>query len=132
MARIFFKDKRGYTFQLIVINAPWGDGDYNTIQTAEVVQETFAQSNRCLNLIDIGTVTLDFSVNGRTGSCIQCGQCCVNCSHLVVLGPGIGKKNGTRCNIYDRLLYEGLKGCVSYPAEPYEIANCPACGFKFA
>lgn len=131
MASIRFKDKNGCCFLLYVTNAPWGEGCYNTPETAEVIQQTFAASDRCLNTINVGNVILDFSVNGRTGACIQCGQCCVNCADLVVLGPGIGKKNGTRCRIYDSLLYEGRKGCMNFPSEVAEISSCPACGFSF-
>ena len=156
MSSIRFKNKYGDCFILYVTNASWGEGDYNTSETAIVVPPTLINSGRCVGTIDIptpeGFLTLDFNLNGRTGSCNQCGQCCAHlitqcpapgkcchivdgiyhhCKHLQIKGPGIGKKNGTACAIFNSLLYEGYKQCLAWPAEKWEIANCPACGFRF-
>jgi hypothetical protein len=155
MPSIRFKDKNGNCFILYGQTASWGTGD---IQTAPVVQETITGENRCSNSL---TVTVDgsprtiyFNTNGRTGSCNQCGQCCSHlastcpygascgrtqivglyhaCPHLIVGPQGIGKKNGTTCGIYNRLLYEGYKSCVPFPSEKYEIGSrMTACGYRF-
>ncbi len=157
MPSIRFKDKNGSCFILYGNNASWGTGDFNNPVTAEVVSDTITMCNRCSNSISINTssglVTLYLNLNGRTGSCNQCGQCCSHlastctygascgyskiiglfhcCPNLVASGSGVGKKNGTSCSIYNRLLYEGYKSCVTFPSEVYEIANRPMCGFKF-
>jgi len=156
MSRIRFKDKNGHCFILYVQNASWGDGDYNTPETALTVPQNILVSSRCPETMTFttpqGSFILDFNVNGRMGSCKECGQCCshlittcthpVNCGlmtkglyhccpHLTILGPGIGKKNGTSCVIHASLMYEGYKSCVNFPQEAFEIAKYPACGFRF-
>ena len=156
MASIRFKDKNGNCFLLYVTNASWGTGDYNTPEEAVVVPQTIVNLNRCLGTIVLSTpkgpVTLDFNLNGRTGSCNQCGQCCSHlastcparptccyiidgiyhrCSHLVIRAPGIGKRNGTECGIFNRLLYEGYKQCLAWPSQPNEVEGRPFCGFRF-
>ncbi len=157
MPAIRFKDKNGKCFILYCNVASYGAPDLSDPATARTIDATVASCNRCSNGITLtlveGTFTWTFDVNGRTGSCIQCGQCCSHlastctngascgyskiiglyhaCPHLVKLGPGIGKKNGTECDIYNRLLYEGYKSCVSFPSEAFEIVNRPMCGFTF-
>ena len=158
MPRIVLKDKYGGRFYLHPGTASWGTGNYNTKETAEVVPQAIANSNRCPNSLTVAlgmiTVIMDLSVNGRTGSCNQCGQCCSHlastctygascgrtkiiglyhaCPHLVKLGPGIGKKNGTSCSIYQSLMYEGYKSCVVFPTHKSEIGTrMTFCGFSF-
>lgn len=156
MPRIWFKDKRGAAFHIDVDTASW-TGDYNTPETAETIPQTIVTADRCMNTVTFttpkGTFSIILDVNGRTGSCNQCGQCCSHlitdcqeptscgyvvdgsyhrCQYLTVHGPGIGKKNGTSCSIHSSLLYESLKGCVCYPASPNEITSLmTACGFRF-
>lgn len=129
---MYLKDKDGRTFHLTVV----GETDINTRAQAITVPKNIATSTRCPGTMTIttpstGQVVLDFNVNGRTGSCNQCGECCRNCAYLTVI-TAIGQVNGTSCSIYRNLMYEGCKTCVNFPQEAFEIADCPACGFSFS
>jgi len=153
MPRIWLRDKRGAAFHIIVETAAW-TGDYNTPETAVPVPKSILSVNRNMNSITIGSINIVLDVNGREGSCKQCGQCCSHpvtscphpagncgyplsgeyhkCPHLVLLGPGLGKRDGTSCDIHDSLLYDGLKGCVCFPSSKNEIApHMTACAFRF-
>src|SRR4030042_6665077 len=156
MPTIRFKDKNGNCFILYGQTASWGVGNFNDPKTADVAPEDLSVCNRCSNSLTVNTaqgpVTIYFNLNGRTGACNQCGVCCSHlisacthgkdcgfivsgqyhiCQHLQIKAPGIGKKNGTACGIWNRLLYEGYKSCVTWPSEKFEIAPYPNCGFRF-
>lgn len=140
---------------LVGHTASWGEGDYNdTHNPLELTEDTTITRDKEGNLVitTVQTVlTMTFDVNGRQGGCNRCGQCCSHlisncvgspnckqrtvgnyhcCEHLDVVGI-IGEEGATMCKIRDRLLQEGYKSCVSFPSEKYEIANRPACGYRF-
>ena len=121
-----------------LIHLPIVEPDVNTPDSpVKIPVSTISAADRCLSLnrsvnlsaYGLGTVTLNFNPPGRTGSCNQCGQCCVHCVYLKVKTK-IGKPNGTECSIRSNI-FNVAKGCLLFPQTASEIANCPACGFTF-
>jgi hypothetical protein len=117
--------------------------------------------NRCMsgqytiNIPTIGSVTINLDPIGRSGDCNQCGQCCTHniaacvdllcgyvvdmvngvhkCQYLTILtggNNGLGRNNGTECSIRTNIL-DIFKGCILFPENASQIANCPACTFIF-
>lgn len=157
MPTIWIKDRTGKVFHFTTEIASW-EGGYNTPETA-IPASAVINQNRCINTITIkvgtDTLTMSLAQHGREGACVQCGQCCSHlrelcldpkgkcgylhrgkhhvCEHLIEYPRegGIGAPGGTACNIHDRLLVEGLKGCIVWPEGPGDIAGIPACGMRF-
>jgi hypothetical protein len=104
-----------------------------------------------------GTITLDFTVPGRTGSCNQCGSCCTHpvadcpippdgcgyiydsqyevhkCQYLTINSGAkkLGKPGQTECSIYSTL-FDNYKGCTHGPQVPEDIwAWMTNCGYEF-
>jgi hypothetical protein len=158
MGTMWLQTSNGRLIHLPVVGA-----DVNSPDDAiKVPTSVLATTDRCLsNQIQVvvaghGTVTFDFTIPGRTGTCNQCGQCCShpiascpnpgdcgyildtksgthNCQYLTVLPggqKGIGKVNGTKCSVRDNILNVS-KGCSTFPDRASDVANCPACGFTF-
>lgn len=156
MGKIWFQTSSGKRVYLPVVG-----NDINTPDTA--IATSGVQSlinNRCLSgtfqvvVPTYGTITFDFTVPGRTGSCNQCGQCCGHppanctegancdyvidsksgwhvCQYLEVLGKGIGKSDGTRCTLRATIL-DNMKGCIFFPEKASEIESyMTSCGFSF-
>lgn len=144
-----------------LIHIPVVGPDINTPDSpTKIPASLFAvAANRCLdgqfnvNVPGVGTVTVNLTPPGRSGTCNQCGQCCSHpiasctepggncgyvlvggfhqCPHLTIKARGIGKSNGTECAIRATIL-QTHKGCVLFPQQAIEIAGCPACGFTFS
>jgi len=151
MARIWIsrKDK---IFHLSGEVASW-DGDYNTPATAILVESVTRKSGVLLEIkTDNDILTLDVTPKGRTGGCIQCGQCCSHrredcphkahcdykqigkyhvCEYLIEYprNGGIGKPGGAACAIRDRILIEGRRDCLYNPSDNKWLE--PACGMRF-
>jgi len=158
MPRIWLKSKDGYTFHLTGRSASW-EGDFNTPDNP-VLTRNVLRTDRCVNEIAIqtenGIQLLNLAPEGRTGECVQCGQCCSHpkkscpdpkgkcgyinkgkyhhvCPHLIEYPEkkGIGHPGGTSCEIYGNLL-DGYKGCVLYPSSPDDMQPwMTACGMRF-
>jgi len=104
-----------------------------------------------------GTITFDFTEDGRTGTCNQCGQCCTHpadvcpnpgncrwplrtirgfddfhaCQYLTILKANKwGDPGNTECSIYTDLI-NTFKGCM-YPYEQHEMKpHMTSCGFSW-
>lgn len=160
MGKIWLQTPDGKQIHLPVVGA-----DVNTPDSPVKIPTTvLVTQNRCLSgqvqvTTPTGTITLDFSAPGRTGSCIQCGQCCTHpiancpdaggvcgyvldstrgihkCQYLTINKiqgkDGLGKANGTECSIRATILGT-FKGCTLFPGRPEEKAAwMTACGFTF-
>ena len=104
-----------------------------------------------------GSITFDFDVPGRTGSCNQCGSCCTHpvsacmnpggcgyildtnydvhkCQYLSI-SPGakkLGKAGNTECSIRATIL-DVAKGCALEPSSTSAMyPHMTACGFTFS
>jgi hypothetical protein len=157
MPTIWIKADTGSIFHFTTQIASWV-GVYNTPDTA-IPASCVSISNR--DTVEIKTptetLTMNLAQNGRTGECIQCGQCCSHkikdfpakdkkcgyeqigkhhvCKYLVEYPEkgGIGKPGGTSCRIYSKLLEIGNKTCVLYPESIEDITvSMTACAMRFA
>ena len=101
-----------------------------------------------------GTVTFDFDVAGRTGSCNECGRCCSHpagscsdpdcgyvlnadldyhvCQYLTIFKNNKwGLKDNTECSLGTGLI-NTFKGCTMGPNGPSEMhPHMTNCGFSF-
>jgi hypothetical protein len=149
-----------------LIHLPVVGGDVNSPDDAVKIPTSavMAQANRAVTgQVAIvtpthGTITLDFTVPSRTGSCNQCGSCCCHpvancqaapgpCGYIVhpratnyhvcqylTINPGankLGKPGQTSCSLYSSL-FDNYKGCIHGPQKPVDIWSwMTACGYEF-
>ena len=138
--------------------------DVNTSDNPIIIPSLNPIRNRCFDhdievtLPEFGTFTLAIGVDGRTGSCNQCGECCTHpigncpdesgncgyildtdrgihkCQHLTIKNPNsLGKANGTSCDLSENIL-EIYKGCVLWPQNADEFSQMiwlTNCGYSF-
>ena len=133
MGKIWLQTSNGNLIHLPIV-----EPDVNTPDSpVKIPVSVISAADRCLSLnrtvnlssYGLGTVTLNFTPQGRTGSCNQCGQCCVHCKYLTVKTK-VGKVNGTECSVRANI-FNISKGCLLSPQTASEITNWPACGFTF-
>lgn len=162
MGNIWIQQSSGRMIHLPIVGP-----DYNTPDSPQKIPASAvgtALADRCLSgLVQItipgqGNVTFTFDPPGRTGSCNQCGSCCVHpvgscpsptgqcgyilntkyqvhaCQYLEIR-PGNNKlhnADGTSCTLRASLA-DGFKGCLMTPEKPSEMWPwMNNCGFTFS
>jgi hypothetical protein len=155
MPTIWIKADTGSIFHLTTQVASW-NGEYNTPDTAIPATDVSVLNRDTVEIkTPAGTLTMNLAQNGRTGECIQCGQCCSHkikdcpakdkkcgyehigkhhvCEYLVEYPEkgGRGKPGGTSCRIHNKLLATGNKGCVLFPEYEEDIVGMSACSMRF-
>ena len=161
MGKIWLQTANGH-----LIHAPIVGDDFNSPDDAiKIPASILANKNRCFSgLIEVtdpeyGTVVFDFTEEGRTGSCNQCGQCCTHpidvcphptgdcgwplreirdhdsvhaCQYLTIKNDKKwGNPGNTECSVYTNLI-EISKGCI-YPLYQSDWKpHMTSCGFTWS
>ena len=149
-----------------LIHLPIVGDDFNSPDDAvKIPTAVLVNRNRCFSgTIEIvsptfGTITFDFTEEGRTGECNQCGQCCTHpidacphptgdcgwplreirgfdsvhaCQYLTIFKDNKwGQAGNTECSIYTDLI-NGSKGCM-YPLYQSDWKpHMTSCGFTWS
>ena len=148
-----------------LIHLPIVEDDFNSPDDAiRIPTAVLINRNRCFSgLIQIvspqyGTITFDFTEDGRTGECNQCGQCCTHpvdacpnpgncgwplrtirgfddfhsCQYLTILKENKwGDPDNTECSIYTDLI-NTFKGCMYPQNQPDMLPHMTSCGFSWS
>ena len=148
-----------------LIHLPIVGDDFNSPDDAiRIPTAVLVNRNRCFSgTIEIisptyGTIIFDFTEDGRTGECNQCGQCCTHpadvcsdpvrcgyvlktfrklpdihaCQYLTIINDNKwGEAANTECSIYTDLINIS-KGCM-YPIPQNEMyPHMTSCGFSWS
>jgi len=148
-----------------LIHLPIVGADFNSPDDAiRIPTAVLVNRDRCFSgTIQIvspqyGTITFDFTEDGRTGECNQCGQCCTHpadacpnpgncgwplrtiprmpdfhaCQYLTILKENKwGDPENTECSIYTDLINIS-KGCMYPLNQPDMRPHMTSCGFSWA
>ena len=161
MGKIWLQTANGH-----LIHAPIVGDDFNSPDDAvKIPTAVLVNRNRCFSgTIEIvsptyGTITFDFTEDGRTGECNQCGQCCAHpvdacpdpggncgwplreiarspdvhaCQYLTIFKDNKwGDPGNTECSIYTDLINIS-KGCLYPPSQTDVLPHMTSCGFTWS
>ena len=155
MGKIWVQTSSGRLIHLPIVGDDFNTPD-DTIKIPAAVISTTRHRSGTIEIVspEYGTIMFDFDIDGRMGSCNECGMCCSHpaggcsdpdcgyvlntdidfhvCQHLVInKWRKWGQAGNTECSLGTNLI-NTYKGCIWGPINPGEIhPHMTSCGFSF-